>query len=881
MFSLFEQDAQREEAYARATVALTRAQQICMIMGPLDMRGLVGAATIVGCLKYGACFSGRDLENRQQLILQLKDDNLLEAPNDSDFLRSVRISCSKKNGVYPLALVEAYKTEDDPNPRVRRLHLIIVDLKRRKRLSNGVGRRFRRMDVWQDSRHCLNTLPVACKSDLNDYQLRYAFGYAMDGEDLPCYLIWPKRTEDDNLWLVDAWQDEWIQLDRCNFLAPMGIEHFFEGFALKPTRPWKSAAGRALGLNEGQITDDARILSPSAEQYELAPRVIPGQGWDAPDPVKEDVPMQAKDESDEGEQSGWSSLSNSTETDSDETLPDDDSVVSDQDRLEAAYETFSHLHEGLHSIDTPRKARKITSDDAQGVPLPGGPAQLQEMVHLPRNWPLARLMIPLEGLCQQVDRLLEGYCSQIAVTNVTPGFHHGKVVQAAKYLTLQMAEYLADTIAWLMRSILEHETKILFDTDTEPLMSPGFWIVPLYRELLNSASRHRPSPASERARGCSGLVKIVCKETQEHKSKRKHHDGTSHPKDKGGFEQWFGSTSLIATLYVWFPASWAPLVADRLFEKSLRRSPPTDDARSGQPASGLTHTPRGSQQSLPDVRDAYMEPAGTGSYEVQYKVRKWSREGEAMVPVLHVTSRVNWLQLDDSTFLSGLEVLREGILCDVFSQKCSAAWQGARPQRLMVSIMLPGRQSPDEWHDFMLSQRNLWPTLNSKGGPGEELSERTFRRERRKLQAKHLWMNINVQFHMLDERIYTKAATGKSRQELEDLLFCKGSKERNANPYEQKAYCGPYQREVEYNWQQCKEWMMRYKTHIVPFDMPFHALIQALRGKQLEARQQVDYFMHYCAKRWQTKEGTYQIKKRKLDVRDLDSTAMMVDMADL
>ncbi len=41
-----EQQAQREEAYARATVALTRAQKLRLIMGPLDMRGLVGAATV-------------------------------------------------------------------------------------------------------------------------------------------------------------------------------------------------------------------------------------------------------------------------------------------------------------------------------------------------------------------------------------------------------------------------------------------------------------------------------------------------------------------------------------------------------------------------------------------------------------------------------------------------------------------------------------------------------------------------------------------------------------------------------------------------------------------------------------------------------------------
>ena len=39
--------AQLEEAYARATVTLTRAQKLCVIMGPLDIRGLLGAAFAV------------------------------------------------------------------------------------------------------------------------------------------------------------------------------------------------------------------------------------------------------------------------------------------------------------------------------------------------------------------------------------------------------------------------------------------------------------------------------------------------------------------------------------------------------------------------------------------------------------------------------------------------------------------------------------------------------------------------------------------------------------------------------------------------------------------------------------------------------------------
>ena len=49
-----EQTVQLEEAYARATVAITRARALCLIMGPLDMKGLLGAATVMGALMYGA-----------------------------------------------------------------------------------------------------------------------------------------------------------------------------------------------------------------------------------------------------------------------------------------------------------------------------------------------------------------------------------------------------------------------------------------------------------------------------------------------------------------------------------------------------------------------------------------------------------------------------------------------------------------------------------------------------------------------------------------------------------------------------------------------------------------------------------------------------------
>ena len=84
-----------------------------------------------------------------------------------------------------------------------------------------------------------------------------------------------------------------------------------------------------------------------------------------------------------------------------------------------------------------------------------------------------RLTVPLEGLSKQIDRLLEGHCLQILATNRDPEAHNGKVLQMATHLTI-LAEYLADTIAWLMRSILGHDTRILFDKDTQLLLTPKF-----------------------------------------------------------------------------------------------------------------------------------------------------------------------------------------------------------------------------------------------------------------------------------------------------------------------------------------------------------------------------------------------------------------------
>ena len=416
-------------------------------------------------------------------------------------------------------------------------YTIIVDLKRRRRLATWVSKQLLKVKVDECVAQCWNTLPIPCKHDQAAYLLRYVFAYAMDGTDLPCYILWPVRTEDNSFWCIDAWKGNWVQLDRCDYMAPVGIdcEQFFDAFSLDPTRPWRTAACQALSLPAGHIAEDTHINPAEGSKFMLTPRCIPVERRTIAEKNAADVIMKDGEKSGSGADSGWSGVSDNSSTDSEGTILEVSSVASDQDRFDAAYEAFRDLSEGLYDIDTRQYARRVTSDDAPGILLSDGQAQLRELVHLPRNWPLARLTVPLGGLSKQVDRLLEGYCFQILATNRDPDAHRGKVIQTATHLTLILAEYLADTIAWLMRSILDHESKILFDTDTEPLLTPGFWILPFYRELLNSAS---------------GLVKIICKENKEQRGKRKYHDGTPHPKDRGEFTQWFGSCSLINTLYV-------------------------------------------------------------------------------------------------------------------------------------------------------------------------------------------------------------------------------------------------------------------------------------------------------------------------------------------
>ena len=253
------------------------------------------------------------------------------------------------------------------------------------------------------------------------------------------------------------------------------------------------------------------------------------------------------------------------------------------------------------------------------------------------------------------------------------------------------------------------------------------------------------------------------------------------------------------------------------------------------------------------------------------------------MPVLNVSSRVFWLELDDKALLESYGVLQEGILCDVYSQKCSAAWQGSRGERLTLGIMLPGRQDADDWLNFTLSQKNLWPTFTTRGTLAEEISAQVFSKERRRLQAQHLWREVKLRWGVLLDRMYVNAPTGKSKEELDALLFDKAARRNRTDPYDEKRYRGARIEEVKAWWKTCQDWMAQFKKQSVPFVYDFKTLLKALSDKDTAAQSEVDAFMENCAKRWQTREGTYQLKRRRLpDVRDAPGyQGADIDMADI
>ena len=233
-----EQTVQLEEAYARGSVAITRARSLCLIMGPLDMKGLIGAGTVMGTLMSSAT----PLLMKPSLICLHKT----AAWQDRTSLR--------------LLLLKSFQDYVTNFHKVRRLHLIVVDLWRPWNYNTTRAKEI--TDQLWFVRDCDNTRrvspfrpsgpqpPLRCR--------RFAYGYALDGSEFPCYLVWRQREEQSYV-LLDTATSDTLLLDERSSFRPLGMQHFYDSFALAPQICIRSDALVLFGLRDDELLPDLHI----------------------------------------------------------------------------------------------------------------------------------------------------------------------------------------------------------------------------------------------------------------------------------------------------------------------------------------------------------------------------------------------------------------------------------------------------------------------------------------------------------------------------------------------------------------------------------------------------------------------------------------------
>ena len=333
----------------------------------------------------------------------------------------------------------------------------------------------------------------------------------------------------------------------------------------------------------------------------------------------------------------------------------------------------------------------------------------------------------------------------------------------------------------------------------------------------------------ELRRAASGLVKVICRTADSRPGGKGQKPGK--PKKKDGllasFGDWFGSINMMNILYIWFPASWGPSVVE-----AIQKRNETWLAKN------------------PIVRDPYIfnraEAAmGSLSREVTCKIQKWNIKADGFHPILVANARVDWLALKDDDITKKFPILLEGILQDVFSQRASPAWQGAQPQKLTVSMLLPGTSTASEWRDLLQSRRQFWPALTTRHASLVPVCTETLQRERRQMQAKHLWYNLDIRWVDLEEKLQVLAPTGLTREDIWKHLFL--TKQRK-NPFVEGCYTGEDLEDVKRQWEAKKLYFLDYKRmapvlRVLTWPWHFMALVLTTLRRNMQLKDPRPY-MH-------------------------------------
>ena len=97
---------------------------------------------------------------------------------------------------------------------------------------------------------------------------RFAYGYALDGSEFPCYLVWPQRDERSYV-LLDTATSDTLVLDEKSSFRPLGMQHFYDSFALVSQICIRRDALELFGLYDDELLPDLHITRAGVLRAEL------------------------------------------------------------------------------------------------------------------------------------------------------------------------------------------------------------------------------------------------------------------------------------------------------------------------------------------------------------------------------------------------------------------------------------------------------------------------------------------------------------------------------------------------------------------------------------------------------------------------------------
>ena len=369
------------------------------------MKGLIGAATVMCSLMYGAghCWHGT-------INMHLRGSSLEDCPGDNQFISSldhtdVPGGTMAQRRYPPVALIECVADIAQRHHKVRRLHLVIVDLWRPWKINQTQVRSLtgalRRLQYSAD---CTTPLsPQPGKTPLHGR--RFVYGYSLDGSDFPCYLLWPVRTPTGSYCLLESQTQQYVDMEHVDYLHPLGLRHFYDGFGLQAEVSIRIPALEAFQLQDEDISPDL-VLSPAA---------VAARGWgghheqpvdhNAPEADRRNVPDDVISVSD-GEIDQESSLGEESSYACDSSVSEGKESSDSEPAMSEVSDQYSMLEHAYQSI------QNVFSTTSEGK-LVGGDGSLNQLESLPSHWPLAKLTLPLKFGVNRLDGLLVGYLMEL------------------------------------------------------------------------------------------------------------------------------------------------------------------------------------------------------------------------------------------------------------------------------------------------------------------------------------------------------------------------------------------------------------------------------------------------------------------------------------